>query len=505
MSALDQAFIRAYNKKQSEPVTRKTVPSDGETDPATIVENACQNLVLHDLFSRGDLLRFDVAGHDSEHVETRGPQVHVSFPDSPPVEARPVAPTPPTELAAGTGATESLQRMRTAAGDLLSDLNQALSLMPTECQRDDRSREFVSHHSHAVPGEAAQPVVEPHGWSLLVESSSRDVPLAELTWRELIHAETRLGEADQPANLDISHQLVWISSDDQAILAFLAGGREDLPAQPVAQTDHSVELATNSVPAEIDHEFSRSLDQRDESLSICGDEHPARDGDADQAPASAWEVDGFRWPTVCEQLLAAHDGEMLEAGKQLLTASREGLRVVAITGTQKEVGRSTLAMTLSLSVARAGGRVALLDVDLPNPQLAQMLGIENSCDWFAVASQQQPAMEAGVASLTDGVTLFPLAGHHETPDCGKHLDSVVRQLRRSFDLIVADMPSIGSGLGGVWESGAIQNVDMALIIRRPRLTTREQTVAAADQLRKLGIPAIGVVENGTADHQTPNS
>ena len=100
----------------------------------------------------------------------------------------------------------------------------------------------------------------------------------------------------------------------------------------------------------------------------------------------AWEVDRFRWPEICRQLYAAEQSYFEHAGEKLLEASRDGLRVLAVSSSQRGEGRTTLALLLARAAAAAGARVALLEADTHAPRIAASLGLDTPCDAAAVAA-----------------------------------------------------------------------------------------------------------------------
>ena len=155
----------------------------------------------------------------------------------------------------------------------------------------------------------------------------------------------------------------------------------------------------------------------------------------------AWEVDAFHWPELCTQLDVASGAKLTQSGEELNVAMQDGLKVIAIVSTSREEGRSTLALSLARSAAVAGSRVALLDADGTNPELARRLGLESPCDWQEAKRQRQSLAEAAVASIEDGVTLFPLtvprdtlSGRLDDPLLGE----VLQELKQHFDLVVID-------------------------------------------------------------------
>jgi len=157
-----------------------------------------------------------------------------------------------------------------------------------------------------------------------------------------------------------------------------------------------------------------------------------------------------------------------------------------------------MALALARNAALAGSRVAVVDADLSNPRLATRLGLETPCDWVTVARLRQGVAEAAVASLLDRIVLFPATLSEQGLPRGlddNALTWLLGELRPHFDLIVLDMPPVHSWPSAVSDAEPPCLVDMAVMVRNVRTTTRENVLTTVAQLRKTGLRAIGIVEN----------
>jgi Mrp family chromosome partitioning ATPase len=217
---------------------------------------------------------------------------------------------------------------------------------------------------------------------------------------------------------------------------------------------------------------------------------------------AAWEVDAFRWPEICCALDAATGGKLTQSGDELHVATHDGLKVLAVTAASGGEGTTTLALALARAAAQAGSRVALLDADTAQPDLARRLGLEPPCDWREAARRQSPT-EAAIVSRQDAVTLFPLIDR-DAP-AGPRADAallsdMLARLRPHFDLVIIDLPPLPLRP----ESDQYQRldpgrgIDMAVLVRGVPTTSIDQTLRAAAQLRATGVRAVGIVENFTA-------
>lgn len=221
------------------------------------------------------------------------------------------------------------------------------------------------------------------------------------------------------------------------------------------------------------------------------------DLEVEQPFAPDWEVDRLVWPAVCERLLETEERYFRSVGQRLKDATQDSHHVVMITGARRGEGRTTLALCLARCAARAGVSVALVDADLDNPQLGSQLGMETPGTWLAVVAGKSPLSEAGVASLEDGLTLFPLtqAEAREAPPDAPALRAVLRAIAVQFPLVIVDTGPIANDDHHPFADGHDCPIDTAIVVRDLRNTTEKKTLATARLLQRRGVPAVGIAEN----------
>lgn len=161
------------------------------------------------------------------------------------------------------------------------------------------------------------------------------------------------------------------------------------------------------------------------------------------------------------------------------------------------VGKSTVAVNLAASLARAGKRVGLLDVDIHGPSVPRLLGLEG-----------RPLTDDGESLLPvyydNNLKVMSIAFLIERPEDavvwrGPMKFSVIRQFLRDvnwgeLDFLIIDSPP-GTGDEPLAVTQLLQNPDGAVMVTTP------QTLAVADVRRcitfcqRLNLPILGVVEN----------
>ncbi|MHB8969065.1 MAG: tyrosine-protein kinase family protein [Pirellulaceae bacterium] len=327
------------------------------------------------------------------------------------------------------------------------------------------------------------PIAEP--MELLVCPS---IPLSGVAAPEF---DSLAGQGDacvQRSTTDV--EIGWHDLDPELLTAAV-------PAEEIADAVGAVPVAADAYGEEAVSGDCR-LSEAEEAALLQGLEQLAS-----KPFTPAWEVDAFHWPDLCSQLDAASGAKLTQSGEELNVAMQDGLKVIAIVSTSREEGRSTLALSLARSAAIAGSRVALLDADGKNPELARRLGLEAPCDWQEAIRQRQSLAEAAVASLEDGVTLFPLTVPCDTLS-GRLDDSllgeVLQELKQHFDLVVIDtqpLPAEAVAVVAVPLPRVTRPcaVDMAVLVRNVQTTPQDECLAAVAGLRAMGVRTVGIVEN----------
>ena len=162
-----------------------------------------------------------------------------------------------------------------------------------------------------------------------------------------------------------------------------------------------------------------------------------------------------------------------------------------------------MALSLARAAAKAGSKVALVDADSANPELARRLGMEAPCDWREVVGRGESLSEAAVASLEDGVTLFPrtFPTDDEPGMRDPSLVNVLGMLRSFFDLVIVDLSPIGPHESSKKAMFGTCPIDLAVVVRNIQATSTEQTLKTVTALRSIGVKAVGVIENFTGPHE----
>lgn len=222
--------------------------------------------------------------------------------------------------------------------------------------------------------------------------------------------------------------------------------------------------------------------------------------------APLWEIDRFQWPKTCQKLFADEHSYLASAGGKLLAAVQDGLKVLAVTGSRRGEGRSTLALCLARAAAQAGIQVALMDADFARPQIASKIGLEIAFGWQDAALGKVPLSEAAVKSLADNITVLPL----ETSAAGRSLSladprvtATVRAAAATFELLILDLGPLAPGEELAFPPGERCPLDAAIVVRDLRFATASESEDIGRHLQDAGVEAVGIAENFVVEEELP--
>ena len=168
--------------------------------------------------------------------------------------------------------------------------------------------------------------------------------------------------------------------------------------------------------------------------------------------------------------------------------------LVAVASGKGGVGKTTVAVNLSLALNRLGAAVGLLDADVYGPNVPIMLGTEEQPQ--ALSEREiLPVEVQGLKMISMGL-LNP--GDKPMIWRGPMLHSVMQQFLRSvlwgdLDYLIIDLPP---GTGDV-QLSLIQLVPVtgAVLVTTPSVVALADVRKAMEMFRQVNVDIIGVVEN----------
>jgi len=218
---------------------------------------------------------------------------------------------------------------------------------------------------------------------------------------------------------------------------------------------------------------------------------PVKDQMRDQARAAVMTIPGVS--SVDVQMSARVREAMLgvEGGRAALPGVKN---VIAVGAGKGGVGKTTVAVNLAIALAKAGGKVGMIDADIYGPNVPIMLGLTRT----QVTTDGQkilPAEKYGLQVISMG---FLTAEDAPIIWRGPMLHGALQQFFREvrwidLDYLVVDMPP-GTGDVALTLSQTVP-VAGAVVVTTPQQVSLADTRRAIAMYKKLNIPPIGILEN----------
>ena len=168
--------------------------------------------------------------------------------------------------------------------------------------------------------------------------------------------------------------------------------------------------------------------------------------------------------------------------------------IIAVASNKGGVGKSTVAVNLTVALARLGAAVGLLDADITGPNVPTMMGIDGGLQ--ADGNQGLRPVEAhGVLAVSLG---FVLPKGTPVVWRGPMIGTGVRQLMHDvdwgeLDYLIVDLPPGTSDASMSMAQEAL--ISGAVIVSTPQVVALEDASKAVGMFDRLAVPVFGIIEN----------
>ncbi len=173
------------------------------------------------------------------------------------------------------------------------------------------------------------------------------------------------------------------------------------------------------------------------------------------------------------------------------------MQVLAITSASNSEGKTSIALQLAVSIARASGqRVLLIDADMRSPDIHRLLQMRRGPGMAEVLSHQCSVQEGIVTDWSNCVHVMPAgklaASPHKLLGNGA-LKALLDEVRPLYRYIVIDTPPI---LPASESLVLARSADVCLICAMRDVSRIDRLRRSSDRLVAAGARPAGVVLNG---------
>ena len=204
-----------------------------------------------------------------------------------------------------------------------------------------------------------------------------------------------------------------------------------------------------------------------------------------------------RFPTVADiaVTITPHERAPMKLGQIGLEAKS----VIAVGSGKGGVGKSTIAASIAIGLARAGSKVGLLDADVYGPSVPHLLGLSGrpQIEEGKIIPPRLELLGAPVAMPTMSIGYLVPPGEAVVWR-GPMLHGAITQMLRDtawgqLDYLIIDMPP-GTGDIALTLSQVLP-LTGAVIVCTPQDVALLDATKAIAMFRKVNIPVLGMVEN----------
>jgi succinoglycan biosynthesis transport protein ExoP len=179
----------------------------------------------------------------------------------------------------------------------------------------------------------------------------------------------------------------------------------------------------------------------------------------------------------------------------LFLSPDEPFQTIMVASSDPREGKTTVAISLAITLAQSGKRVLLVDTDLRRPRVHKAFGVRPPVGITSVlvneATLDEAVMETEIENL-QVLACGPIPPNPAELLHSNRFQDLLDQLKEKYDRIVFDTPPVGA----VTDALVIgPQLDGTILVTRARKTVRARARSVLSQLRSLGTRIAGVVLN----------
>lgn len=186
----------------------------------------------------------------------------------------------------------------------------------------------------------------------------------------------------------------------------------------------------------------------------------------------------------------------LRTNLSFLSATTDS-KVILITSSVPEEGKSNVAINLSMTLAEDGKRVLLMDCDLRKGSLSRYLNVKRSHPGISNVIAGQCNLAEAMSSVGGAeftlLSVGPIPPNPAEMLATDKMASLMKAAREAFDYIIVDTPPVS-----VVTDAAVMSrlVDGVVLVVHPGITTIQGAQLSKKNLEAVNAHILGVILNG---------
>ncbi|WP_281884327.1 CpsD/CapB family tyrosine-protein kinase [Paenibacillus sp. YYML68] len=178
-----------------------------------------------------------------------------------------------------------------------------------------------------------------------------------------------------------------------------------------------------------------------------------------------------------------------------LSGNERRYKTLAMTSCKPKAGKTSIAISLAITMAGSGWKVLLVDGDMRKPSAGKRLGDDSLLglsDYLTGQSQLEEVLcKTNIPNLT--YIYSGVSGHNPIGLlCTAHFEEMMHITREQYDFVIFDTPALSTVVDA---SLVASKVDATLLVVEIGRTSIDSIKPAKEQLEKVNANILGVVLN----------
>ena len=194
---------------------------------------------------------------------------------------------------------------------------------------------------------------------------------------------------------------------------------------------------------------------------------------------------------------------MLQANLEFLSSDKE-LKVIVVTSSVPQEGKSTLCANLAVAIAQSERRVLIIDADMRQPSQHKIWNLLNQVGLSNVLVGKVET-ETAIKKVMDNLHVLSAGVTPPNPMAilkSQRMTSLIKMFSSSYDFVIIDTPSLNVAADAPILG---KMVDGILLVVRPGVVDSASSAAAQEFLEQSGQNVLGMVINGVISKNKAHS
>lgn len=174
---------------------------------------------------------------------------------------------------------------------------------------------------------------------------------------------------------------------------------------------------------------------------------------------------------------------------------QKGYKTFLVTGCESGVGSTTVVISLATSMALAGWKTVLVDVDMRKRESDKRLNEDVSKGLSDFLRSEAEYKEIVTKTNYDSLDYISSGNHSQNTVsllCSSRMIELLNELKQNYDYIIIDIPAMTSAI----DASVLATISDAVVMVAAQLKTAKRTLkSAVHQLERVNANILGVVVN----------